>query len=476
MTMKKLIRFVLICLLTYKCAEAQTSPGMLLNKQFVDLKGREGKIIFINSTQQKIKLGYMFFNWFPYQELRDTLTIDVGKTDSISLTYNFPDFVEVNNSFKIYNSPGGRVICNVKAVDKQKPNLEFSGSFAGENKYYQVYHNFLGHYSLETRAYYAVSDRLADWNLFPAKADSITKIRLKFLDNYLGDLSPWFKAHEHRRLLYNQYFLMSNALLSKEFYGGKSISVNSSYYDFEKQINRDTDMVLNSTYLYCINDYFGHQARVFKLSGISGPIHTIDKLYHRTDIGDVSLMFDLGKVYRINKLSYDSLMATVQFKQPERKAAFDSLVQIKLGAPRIGKHAPAMTLTDINGKIVSLNDYLSSTVIVNFWAVWCGPCKAEFPEENKLYNLYKDKNLVVINVCFDSEKEAWLRDSKKYNLQMINLYTEKADYNQLLKRYNLSAPPRSILIDKSGIVINNYLTRASALDTKEIDKTLSNGK
>lgn len=476
MIMRNPILLIVLCLLVIKYSHAQTGKGMLLNKQFVDLNGRPAKIIFINSTANKIKLGYMFFNWLPYQELRDTLTIDPGKTDSVSLTYNFPDFIDVNNYFKVYNAPGGRVICDIRGMDKRKPNLEFNGSFKAENNYYQAYHGFLGHYSRETRAYYAASDQLADWNLFPAKADSITQIRLKFLDSYQGNLPSWFKAHEHRRLLYNQYFLLSNALVSKEFYGGKPISVNNAYYDFEKQINRDTDMVLNSTYLYCINDYFGRQAALLKLGGVSGPIYAIDKLYHRTDIGDVSLMFDLGKVYRVNKLSYDSLMATVQFKQPERKTAFDSLVQIKLGAPQIGKHAPAMILTDINGKTVSLNDYLGNTVIVNFWAVWCGPCKAEFPEENKLYNLYKNKKLVIINVCFDSEREAWLRDSKKYNLQMINLYTERADYNQLLKRYNLSAPPRSILIDKNGIVINNYMTRASMIDTKEIDKILSNGK
>ncbi|MEO3406705.1 TlpA disulfide reductase family protein [Mucilaginibacter sp. CAU 1740] len=468
--MKKLILFVLICLSTYKYVEAQTSPGMLLNKQYVDLKGRAGNVIFINSTPDQIKLGYLFFNWFPYQEFRDTITIAPGKTDSISLTYNFPDFVDVNNSFEVYNAPGGRVTCEIKGLDKQKQNLVFSGSFANENNYYQAYHKFLGHYSQETRAYYAASDRLTDWNLFPAKADSITKTRLKFLDDYKDDLPDWFKPHERRRLLYNQYFLLSNALVSKEFYGGKPISVDKSYYDFEKQVNRDTDMVLNSTYLYCINDYFGHKARLLKLEGMSGPIYAIDKLYHRTDIGDVSLMLDLGKLYRANKLSYDSLITTLQFKQPERKLAFDSLVQIKLGAPRIGKRAPAMKLTDINGKVVSLNDYLGNTIIVNFWAVWCGPCKAEFPDENKLYNEYKNKKLVVINVCFDSDKEAWLRDSKKYNLQMINLYSQKSDYNELLRRYNLSAPPRSVLIDKNGIVVNNYLPRASMLRKEELDK------
>lgn len=470
--MRNLFLIILLCL-TYKYSKAQPGNNMLLNKQLVNLKGKDGKIIFTNSTTGEIKLGYIFFNWFPYQEHRDTVKLNPGQTDSISLTYNFPDFVEINDSFRIYNAPGGRVICEIKKIDNQQFNLLLGGSFAGENNYYQAYDRFLGHYNQEGRVYYAASNKLNNWNLFPALADSITQIRLRFLERYQGDLPPWFKSHEHSRLLYNQYFRLLNALMSKEFYGGKAIDVNTAYYDFENRINRDTDMVLNSTYLYCINDYFGRHARLLKLSGFSGPIYVIDSLYHRTDIGDVSLMYDLGKLYPVNKLSYDSLMASLQFKQPGRKASFDSLVQVKLGAPRISKCAPAMKLTDINGKAVSLNDYLGNTIIVNFWAVWCGPCKAEFPDENKLYRQYKDKKLVVVNVCFDSDKEAWLRDSKKYDLQMINLYTEKCDYNKLLKGYNLSAPPRSILIGKKGMVINNYLVRASQLDTKEIDRALS---
>ena len=288
------------------------------------------------------------------------------------------------------------------------------------------------------------------------------------LAQYQGPLPAWFKAHEHRRLLYNNYFRLENALLSKEMHSGQKISVSPDYYNFEKLLGKENDMVLNETYLYCMSDYFGRQARLQGLSGTTASIYSADNLYHRTDIGDVNLMRRLGLLYRDDKPAYDSVIRKLSFKEPQRKLWLDSLVQTKMGTPYIGKKAPAMALTDMDGKAVSLADYTGRMVIINFWAVWCAPCIAEFPQENKLYWQYKDKGLTIINVCFDSDPKQWKQVSKRNNLQMINLNTAKADYTRLLKSYNLSAPPRSILLDRQGSVADNYLKRASMLSAKEL--------
>lgn len=446
---------------------------MLLNKSYVDLKGKEATTVFINETADTLKLSYTFFNWLPYTETRDILTIPPEGKSTLILLFNFPDFIRIGNHITLFNGPGDTLVCYIKKYNSGFIEAHYTGKYAQENYYYESYNKSFGGIDQEGRQYYALSDELKDWNLFPAKGDSITRIKLQFLKQYSEPLPAWFIQHESRRLLYNNYFRLTNALLTKEFYSGHKINVNANYYDFEKLLNKDDDMFLNETYLYCMNDYFARQASLAKLPRSVGNIYAIDKQYHQTDIGDVNLMRALGLLYRNDKLRYDSIKSTLKFKNPERKLWLDSLIQTKLGNPIIGKKAPAITLTDISDKAVALTDYAGKIIIVNFWAVWCGPCIAEFPDENKLYQQYKNKGLVVINICFDSDKEQWKQLSKRHNLQMVNLYTAKADCLKLLKQYNLTAPPRSILINRDGLIADNYLKRASMLSSTEINKMLT---
>ena len=132
-----------------------------------------------------------------------------------------------------------------------------------------------------------------------------------------------------------------------------------------------------------------------------------------------------------------------------------------------------MQMVDIEGKSVKLADYNGKMVIVNFWASWCKPCIVEFPYESKIYQQYKDKGLVIINVCCDSELTTWKRLSKSEDLQMVNLYTNKADFKKLLGQYNLGALPKSILINREGIVVDNAFKRASELKAAEINAILN---
>ncbi len=461
-------KIVFALLLLCGCKAHSPNNGMLLNEEFVDLKGKKATTIIVNETPDTLKLGYRFFNWLPYVETQGSLIIAPGSKDTLELTFNFPDKISINGGVFIYNSPGKTLICRIKEYRSKNIKVDFEGSLAQENDYYLAYQQFLKNHDNESRSYYTISDTLSDWNRFPTIGDSITRVRQDFLANYNKPLPDWFKPHESRRLKYNNYCRLLNALFAKQYHSGKNIKVDDSYYAFEKELNKEDDMILNDTYLYCMGDYFGRIARIEKKPDRSS---VIDSLYHQTDIGDVNMMRHLGLIYKNDKLTYDKLISVVKFKQPERKIWLNEAIQNS--NPVINKRAPAIQMVDIKGKSVKLADYNGKMVIVNFWATWCMPCIEEFPYENKIYQQYKDGGLVVINICCDSKITDWKRISKRENLQMVNLYTNKASFKKLLGQYNLGSLPKSILINRQGIVVNNAFKHASKLSTADIDQLLN---
>ena len=125
----------------------------------------------------------------------------------------------------------------------------------------------------------------------------------------------------------------------------------------------------------------------------------------------------------------------------------------------IGKVAPDFTQPDTLGNAVRLSSLRGKYVLVDFWASWCGPCRAENPNLVKTFNKYKDKSFTVLGVSLDQpgKKDAWLAAIHKDNLAWTQVSDLKFWDNDVAVLYGVKAIPTNLLLDPEGKIIEKDL-------------------
>jgi peroxiredoxin len=167
--------------------------------------------------------------------------------------------------------------------------------------------------------------------------------------------------------------------------------------------------------------------------------------------------------YFLSQIQYgkevDELEAMVGVLDPKLDS-IPSIIQlkeqiVKLKKVAVGQVAPDFTQNDPDGNPVKFSDIYSQNdlTLLDFWAAWCGPCRAENPNVVSVFNEYKDKGFTVFGVSLDRDKDAWLKAIADDKLTWAQVSDLAYWQNEAAQMYAIQSIPSSLLIDRTGKII-----------------------
>ena len=141
---------------------------------------------------------------------------------------------------------------------------------------------------------------------------------------------------------------------------------------------------------------------------------------------------------------------------------------VTIGSPLVGKPAPALVGTTLDGAAFDLAAHKGSPVLVNFWASWCGPCREEFPLLEDAATRHADEGLVVVGALYKDDADP----ARTFVAEQGATWPTVADPERAIgAAWKVLGPPQTFFIDREGII--REVQVGQLRDAEELDRLLA---
>ena len=111
-----------------------------------------------------------------------------------------------------------------------------------------------------------------------------------------------------------------------------------------------------------------------------------------------------------------------------------------------------LKFTSVDGKQVNLADLKGKVVLIDFWATWCPPCRAEVPNVVAAYQKYHDQGFEIIGISLDQNKDSLLSFTKEHNMTWPQYFDGQGWQNKISSANGIDSIPAMWLIGKDGLI------------------------